>query len=55
MSYNNIMNNISNQEDEDIVLKFKRIIAHEVPLIFVRSNYKKDIVIMLLLGIKQGD
>ena len=32
MSYNNIINHITNQEDEDIVWKLKRMIAHEGPL-----------------------
>ena len=32
MSYNDIINHISNQEDEDIVWKFKYMFSHEGPL-----------------------
>ena len=38
MSYNGIINNISNQEDQDIVCKFKFIVAHEGPLIHYYTN-----------------
>ena len=30
--YTKIINNIANQQDEDIVCKFKRIVSHKGPL-----------------------
>ena len=40
MEYNDIINHIANQEDEDIVWKFKFIVVHEVPLKNSHTNYK---------------
>ena len=40
MSYNYIINDIENQEDECIVCKIKRIVAHEGPLNNSHPNYK---------------
>ena len=40
MSYNDIINNITKQEDEDIAWKLKCIIAHEGPPIAYNTNYK---------------
>ena len=38
--YNNIINQISNQDYEDMMWKLKRIVAHEGPLINYHTNYK---------------
>ena len=40
MSYNDIINNIINQWDEDIVQKLKHIVEHEGPLIDSYPKYK---------------
>ena len=40
ISYNNIINHITHQEDEDVVCKFKHIVAQEWPLIAYHRNYK---------------
>ena len=40
MSYNDIISHITKQEDENIVWKFKRIVAHEGPLNYSHTNYK---------------
>ena len=40
MSYINIINHVENQKGGDILCKFKRIFAHEVPLNKSHPNYK---------------
>ena len=40
MSYSDIINKIANQEDEDILWKFKRIFAHDRPLNQYHTNSK---------------
>ena len=40
MSYNDIINHVLNQEDKDIMQKFKCIVSNEVPLIAYCPNYK---------------
>ena len=40
ISYNDIINHITNQEDENIVCKSKCIVAHEVSINESHRNYK---------------